>query len=358
MALEPSPDRARKQEILRAVYEDNLRVPEPGRGVRRRAPRRAGGSEPRRSGLRAPLLPLVLAACALVAGLTALGLGASQGTSAPANGIVIAGEQPGPLVGSGLPDPNARFAVENPALLPIADLFNLRVSTIVIDPGHGGRDPGALGPAGTREKDVTLDVARRLRARLRSHPGYRILLTRDDDVSVSLRDRVTFANEQGADLFVSIHMNSIPDASVAPIETYYFGLRADDATLRLAHGENASASYSVAEFNEMLARAGNTIKLQESRVLAESIQAGLLRNVRAAGGAVSDWGTKAGPFVVLLGAEAPAVLIEVAALSNPDEEARLNDADYREALARYLEEGIVAYLRQRSSPTDLTPTAP
>lgn len=339
-------DRRRRREILRAVYEDNLRVPEPGQGVRRRA-----ASAPRRA--RRPLA-LLAAACVLGAGLAALGLGADRGTGAPAEaGLALADEAPGPLL-----EPAPRASLENPALLPIAELLNLRVKTIVIDPGHGGRDPGALGSAGTREKDLTLDLAQRLRARLLRHPGHRILLTREGDTSVSLRDRVTFANEQGADLFVSIHMNSIPDASVAPVETYYFGLRADDATLRLAHGENAAASYSVAEFNEMLARAGTTIKLQESRVLADSIQASLLRRVRAEGRAVSDWGTKAGPFVVLLGAEAPAVLVEVAAISNPEEEARLGEADYREALAEAIERGLLAYLRQRSPSPDLIATAP
>ncbi len=246
--------------------------------------------------------------------------------------------------------PGPRFDVPDPGVLPIAELFNLQVNTIVIDPGHGGRDPGALGPAGGREKDVTLDVALRLRDRLVRRHGARVLLTRETDTEVPLGERVAFANEHGADLFVSVHVNSIPDAAVAPLETYYFGLQADDTTLRLAHGENAAADYSVAEFNALLQRAGNTVKFQESKELAVAVQQSLVETVRRTNAAASDWGVKAGPFVVLLGVEAPAILAEVAAISNPDEEARLDTDAHRERLARSLEEGIAAYLQDRPPP--------
>lgn len=260
-------------------------------------------------------------------------------------------ERPAILVPGGLAVPGGLVSGD-PTQLPVADLLNLQVNTIVIDPGHGGRDPGALGAEGTREKDITLDLALRLRDRLATRQGYRILMTRQADEAVALSERVDLANEVGADLFVSLHVNWIPDAAVAPLETYYFGMEADASTLQLAHGENSTSAYSVAEFNRMLQRTGNTVKFQESRELAEAIQQSLLSTVRQTNERVRDWGVKAGPFVVLLGVEAPAVLAEVAALSNPDDESRLNTDAHREALARALEEGIVAYLdsREHASP--------
>jgi N-acetylmuramoyl-L-alanine amidase len=356
MAAVPPSRPPSKHDILRAVYEDNLRVSGPAPAPRRRRRRHvvderpAGEAPPPKSHRLVPVVAaLALASALLAAALVGLWSEAPAGTTTTR--IVTTG--PATMGPSDALDMRpTQLAIERPSALDIADLFHLQVNTIVIDPGHGGRDPGALGANGLYEKDITLDVALRLRDRLAQHPGYRILLTRDTDEAVALNDRVRFANENDADLFVSLHVNSIPDASVTPLETYYFGLRADDETLRLAHGENAAADYSVAEFNTMLQRAGNTVKFQESKDLAASVQRSLVRNVRETNAEASDWGVKAGPFVVLLGVEAPAVLAEMAAISNPDEEARLGTEAHREALARSLEEGLIAYLQQRS----LTPT--
>jgi N-acetylmuramoyl-L-alanine amidase len=352
MAAVPPSRPPSKQDILRAVYEDNLRVsdPKPTPRTHRRRP----AAETPTDSTRPHRLVSVVAALALASAVlvgTFVGLRAEAPTQVTVARAANAGPsamRPAPTMGLR----TAQLPVERPSSLGLADLFHLQVNTIVIDPGHGGRDPGALGAGGLYEKDITLDVALRLRDRLAQHPGYRILLTRETDKAVSLNDRVRFANENEADLFVSLHVNSIPDASVTPLETYYFGLRADDETLRLAHGENAAADYSVAEFNTMLQRAGNTVKFQESKDLAASVQRSLVRNVRETNAEASDWGVKAGPFVVLLGVEAPAVLAEMAAISNPDEEARLGTDAHRDALARSLEEGLIAYLQQRL----LTPT--
>ena len=358
MAAVPPPRPSSKHDILRAVYEDNLRVSDPAPAPRTRRTRpepeavpQAVPPAPARRGL--TVLSVLAVVAILMAGLLP-GLQAEAPTPPPADRAPTA--TAAPLLGMN-PAPdllNARFPVENPESLPMAELFNLQVNTIVIDPGHGGRDPGTIGATGMTEKDITLDVALRLRERLERHTGYRILLTRESDEAVALGDRVTFANEHGADLFVSLHVNWIPDASVAPLETYYFGLQTDDETLQLAHGENAAADYSVAEFNEMLQRAGNTVKFQESKELAETVQHSLVRSVRETNAEASDWGVKAGPFVVLLGVEAPAILAEMAAISNPDEEARLATDAHRAALAASLEEGVIAYLQQRlltSTPT-------
>lgn len=238
--------------------------------------------------------------------------------------------------------------------IALVDLFGLQVRTIVIDPGHGGIDGGTVGTLGTREKDITLDVVKRLRRRLERRHGYRVLLTREGDTKVSLRDRVAFANERQADLFVSIHVNYLPAEPLNVIETYYFGPQADDAALRLAEKENEDSEYSVAEFNEMLQKIGTAVKLQESKKLANSIQKTLYRNMQRIDHSVTSWGVKSAPFVVLLGVESPSVLAEIACLSNRAEEEKLNTNEHRELLAMSLEEGIVKYLKQ--SPTQYEPS--
>lgn len=234
--------------------------------------------------------------------------------------------------------------------VPLASLFDLRVKTIVIDPGHGGRDPGAIGPNGLAEAEVTLDVAMRLKRRLEQSHNYRILLTRTADTFVSLRDRVDYANARDADLFISIHVNDLPVEDVTSVETYFFGTEADSRTLRRAERENQHADYSVAEFNTMLRELGRTMKAQESKDVAVSIQRALYRNIREVNHDVSDWGVKSAPFMVLLGVDAPAVLAEIAVLSNRAEERKLGSPEYREMLAAFLEEGIAQYLMRRSSP--------
>ena len=238
--------------------------------------------------------------------------------------------------------------LDHPEELQIANLFDLKVKTIVIDPGHGGKDPGAIGRGGVYEKTITMDVARRLKTRLELGYGYRILLTREEDVSMSLRERVAFGSAKGADLFISLHVNYIPGNSVVSIETYYFGAKADANSLRLAERENKGSEYSVAEFNTLISELGSTVKLQESKRLAMSIQQSMYRNSHAMNADVHDWGVKSAPFFVLLGSTAPGVLAEIGVISNIEEEEKLNTGEHRELLAMFLEEGIVNYLNPRS----------
>lgn len=236
-----------------------------------------------------------------------------------------------------------------PSQVPLAQLFGLDAKTIVIDPGHGGRDPGAIGPGGLQEKDVTLQVALLLRERLSKHPGYRILMTRDKDVRISTRERVAFANEQKADLFISIHCNSLGKQQLNIIETYYFGAPADEESLRLAEAENQGSEYLMAEFKGMIKKIGDNFKQQESNALAASIQNTLFRQMKAQDATVVNRGTKMAPFVVLLGADMPSVLAEITCISNPEEEKKLADPAYLEMFAQYLEGGIVGYLNQTHS---------
>ena len=233
--------------------------------------------------------------------------------------------------------------------IPLAQLFGLDAKTIVIDPGHGGRDPGAIGAGGLHEKDVTLAVALLLRDRLKKYPGYRILMTRDKDVRISTRERVAFANAKKADLFISIHCNSLDKLQLNIIETYYFGAQADEESLRLAEAENQGSEYLMAEFKGMIKKIGDNFKQQESNSLATSIQNTLYRHMKAQNEKVVNRGTKMAPFVVLLGADMPSVLAEITCISNPEEEKKLANPDYLATFAQHLEGGIVSYLNRTHS---------
>ncbi|HTR45467.1 MAG TPA: N-acetylmuramoyl-L-alanine amidase, partial [Thermodesulfovibrionales bacterium] len=220
------------------------------------------------------------------------------------------------------------------------------VKTIMIDPGHGGSDPGTVGRMGTKEKDITLDIAKRLKERLGKYRSYRVLMTREDDTSVPLNKRVEMARSNHADLFISIHLNYLPAKPINIIETYYFGPSGDAKTRELAEKENAGSRYGLSDFRKMIEKLGETMKLQESKQLANAIQENLFVNIRKLDGSVRDFGVKRAPFVVLLGVDVPAVLAEVACLSNGKEERDLNTERYRESIANYLEAGILNYLNK------------
>ncbi|MCJ7594837.1 MAG: N-acetylmuramoyl-L-alanine amidase, partial [Desulfobacterales bacterium] len=247
--------------------------------------------------------------------------------------------------------PENYHGLVDPKDVSIAALFDLGVKTIAIDPGHGGRDPGALGRSGLMEKEVTLDIAGRLRDRLERHLTYRILMTRDVDVTLSLKDRAEFANEKGADLFISIHVNSIPAKPLMIIETYFFGAQADQQTLEIAEKENQGSEYLMAEFRGMIMKISDKFKQQESETLARSIQKNLFLNIRHQNGTAVSRGIKSAPFIVLLGADMPSVLTEVSCISSQEEERKLADPAYREEIAGYLEGGIVQYLEKSKKKT-------
>ncbi|MGD8852412.1 MAG: N-acetylmuramoyl-L-alanine amidase [Gammaproteobacteria bacterium] len=234
--------------------------------------------------------------------------------------------------------------------MPMADLFNLKVHTIVIDPGHGGIDPGATGHQGLKEKDVALDIGRRLRDKLVASGSYRVLLTREEDKKVYLKERVAFAKENRADLFISIHINSLPAGaeSLNYLETYYFGPHTDQRSLELAEKENRDSAYVMGDFREVIARIGDALKTQESRELADSIHERLYSSMKRRNPDFVDAGSKTGPFMVLLGVEVPSVLVEVSCISNKAEETRLSRPEYRDSVAGSLQAGIVEYLDRRA----------
>lgn len=349
MKIETPGSRHKRQIILKGVYEDNLRIKDrktagPTRRTTPQAP------PPRRT-LWTARLALVFTSILIVVGgfqvykeLQAKQRGSEIGPTASSDPALSVSERFEQQFGSAIDPGLSRDGTEDlEREVPLANLFGLQVKTIVIDAGHGGRDPGASGPTGLPEKVITLDVAKRLQRRLEDH-GYRILMTRDDDAKMTLRQRVTFANDNGADLFVSIHVNAIPVDTLTFVETFYFSPRGDAKARRLAELENEDSGYSMAEWRDAIENIGNTMKFQESKHLATSIQKMLYRNMHEVNDDVDDWGVRSGPFVVLLGVEAPAVLAEISVISNPKEEHKLYTPQYREQLAMSLEAGIVDYL--------------
>lgn len=221
---------------------------------------------------------------------------------------------------------------------------------VVVDPGHGGFDPGTEVAAPLLEKNLALQIAMRLKHQLEMR-GVRVLMTRTGDYFVSLHDRTAFANRVGADLFISIHLNSNPDRSVSGIETFYLDNTNDRATIRLARMENASggqhsSSLTRTNLHYILTDMRQQYKANQSLVLASMIEGRAAKDLDASFGLhVDALGAKRGPFYVLVGARMPAVLVECGFLSNPAEAARLASASYQQVLAEAIAQAAVHYLK-------------
>ncbi|MBS0388375.1 MAG: N-acetylmuramoyl-L-alanine amidase [Proteobacteria bacterium] len=221
---------------------------------------------------------------------------------------------------------------------------------VAVDAGHGGEDPGASGPAGTHEKDVTLAIARALAARLNARPGIRAVLTRDADRLIDLRERFERARNAHADLFVSIHADSVRDRSIAGASVYtlsYHGA-SSEAARRLADRENATVlkgGVSLADVNPALASV--LLDAAQSQIMGASVEAadqvlGALDEV----GAVRKKIVQHAGFMVLKSPDVPSMLVETAYISNPAEERKLRSASYQEQLARAIESGVVGYFQR------------
>jgi N-acetylmuramoyl-L-alanine amidase len=237
-------------------------------------------------------------------------------------------------------------AMINSRNVSLTRMLGLKIKTVMIDAGHGGSDSGSIGKMGTKEKDITFDIAKRLKVHLVKSGLHHVLMTREDDSSVPLLKRVNLVREAKADLFISIHLNYLPKKNTNIVETYYFGPPDDKKTLTLAEQENAESGYGVSDFREVVEMLGKTMKLQESKELAESIQANLFLNRKKQSEEIQNHGVKRAPFVVLLGVDVPSVLAEVSCLSNREEEQELNSESHRENIARYLATGIFDYLNK------------
>ncbi|HEX9575653.1 MAG TPA: N-acetylmuramoyl-L-alanine amidase [Myxococcales bacterium] len=230
----------------------------------------------------------------------------------------------------------------------VAAQLGLKMRRVVIDPGHGGRDTGAIGPRGLREKDVALAIARTLAGRLRAL-GFTVILTRKDDSYVSLDERTRIANQARADLFVSVHCNAARRRTLTGVETWTLNVASDRYATRLATFENADAERTVSDLRLILADLATWANASDARDLAQSVQSSLVRNLRARVGRVEDHGVKQALFYVLLGAHMPAILVETGFISNPAEEARLRNRKYQTGAAEAIARGVKEFVdgRQR-----------
>jgi N-acetylmuramoyl-L-alanine amidase len=220
------------------------------------------------------------------------------------------------------------------------------VSRVVLDPGHGGYDSGATGPAGTREKDVTLDVAKRVAALL-GRAGVEAVLTREDDRFVSLEERAARANQLGADLFVSIHCNAAETHARHGVETYVLDTTRDEIAQRVAARENATSAAATAELGSILANMRLADQASHSTHLAELLQRAAMASLKPSWPDVTDGGVHYAGFYVLVGARMPAVLFETSYISNPIEEQRLESSDYKDRLADAVANAVRAYREGR-----------
>ncbi len=220
--------------------------------------------------------------------------------------------------------------------------LGLKLERVVIDPGHGGHDTGGIGPSGLLEKDLVLDVARRLGALIESRLGAEVIYTRTEDVFVPLEERTALANTRQADLFLSIHANS-GVASATGSETYYLNFTTSKTAMEVAARENASSQRSIHELQSLLEKIALKDKVEESREFANRVQAALVKELAKSNSASRDRGVRKAPFVVLIGAAMPSVLSEVAFLSNPREEKLLNREDYRQRIAEGIYQGLSQY---------------
>jgi N-acetylmuramoyl-L-alanine amidase len=212
--------------------------------------------------------------------------------------------------------------------------------TVVIDPGHGGRDPGAIGFRGLKEKYVALALSRELHAHLNSLPGYKAVLTRSTDIFVSLDDRAAIANAGKADVFISLHANSHTDSHLMGIETYYLNFSSDESARKVAARENFTTAAQVSDLEMILFDLMQSDKINRSSILAGYIHNSLIAGISAAYTDYRNLGIKHAPMRVLIDAEMPCVLIEAAFISNPTEAKRLQNPTYQKVLARAIAEGI------------------
>ena len=222
--------------------------------------------------------------------------------------------------------------------------------TIVVDPGHGGRDPGAKGLRGTEEKDITLKVGLKLRDLLKRQPGVRVMMTRDRDVFVDLEDRAKYANNLEADLFVSIHVNSHPQRTVKGIEIYHFGEAKDQRALEVAARENGTPLSSTGVgWEYLVADLLTTKKIEESLELAWTTKEAMVAHMNGHYATV-DHGVKTAPFYVLRFTSMPSILAEIAYVSNPSEETLLRTDTFVNRVAESLNDGVKAFLSSAKQP--------
>lgn len=285
------------------------------------------------------LVPLTLVASTWIA--------TSQPSSVAASAPIHARRSSPPLVADPPSEPLQVTSIAPQRVAAAA--FPLAVQRVVLDAGHGGIDPGASA-LGLTEKDVTLDIGRRLGSLLEAN-GFEVVRTRGEDRTLPLRERSRLANQSRSDIFVSIHVNSLASHTDSHgVETYYLGATSDPSLTRLASAENSVSGYSMADLRKLLDGVYADVRRDESLQLATVVQQRLFTRMRAAHPGVENWGVKRAPFVVLVATDMPAILTEVGCISNLKEAVMLGKPEYRQKIAEALYHGIHAYASANDAP--------
>jgi N-acetylmuramoyl-L-alanine amidase len=222
-------------------------------------------------------------------------------------------------------------------------VLGLKIGKIVIDPGHGGHDTGTIGPKGLQEKDLVLDVSRRLGKLLTTRLGAEVVYTRSDDTFIPLETRTAIANQEGADLFVSVHANSSHDPDARGVETYYLNFTSSPDALEVAARENAVSDKTIHELQDLVKKIALKEKIEESQEFAGDVESSLHDGLAVKNPGLRDRGVKKAPFIVLIGANMPSILAEISFVSNPGDERKLRTSEYRQRIAESLYRGIAKY---------------
>jgi N-acetylmuramoyl-L-alanine amidase len=222
--------------------------------------------------------------------------------------------------------------------------LGLKIGKIVIDAGHGGHDTGTIGPNGLLEKDVVLDVAKRLGRLLESRLGAEVVYTRHNDTFIPLETRTAIANRERADLFISVHANSSRDSDARGVETYYLNFTSSPEALEVAARENAVSEKSIHELQDLVKKIAMKEKIDESREFAGDVQQSLYGGLSLNSAGIRNRGIKKAPFIVLIGANMPSILAEISFVSNPTDERKMGTAEHRQRIAESLYRGVSKYV--------------
>jgi N-acetylmuramoyl-L-alanine amidase len=228
--------------------------------------------------------------------------------------------------------------------LSLAQQLGLGVKKIIIDPGHGGKDPGAMA-FGMKEKDIVLDIAKKLAPVLEKELHCQVVLTRDKDIFIPLEERTAIANTENADLFVSLHINAHPSGKIRGLETYYLNLTSNAEAMRVAARENATSTHQMSDLQGILSDIMKNSKISESSRLAQQVHNSIVTKANNKAYAnIKNLGVKQAPFYVLIGAEMPAILIEIAFISNKQDAENLKNPRFVAMLTQEIAYGIRAYV--------------
>jgi N-acetylmuramoyl-L-alanine amidase len=279
-----------------------------------------------------------------------------EGTAVAAARRASPSPTPPAMAAGSAPEPVEPPQANRAGSYSLARQLGLGARRIVIDAGHGGHDPGSIGPAGLQEKDLVLDVAQRLERLVRAELRAEVVMTRATDVFVPLEERTGIANSQNADLFLSIHANSARSPRSRGVETYFLNFAADPHAEAVAARENAISAATLKDLQNLVKAITLNSKIDESRDFAASVQESMVASLRSYSPEVKDRGVRTAPFYVLIGANMPSVLAEISFVSNPEEERLLRTPEHRQRIAQGIFVGVRSYLDSlnRARPRQLT----